>query len=109
MKIQTKKGVYFRFIDDRFITLAHIFWEEYQKEDIIPTITSADDGKHHPNSWHYKGLGWDWRVWNLRNPQNVADNIRKKAQEIDFHYNIIFGDELHKDHIHSEYNEKKVK
>jgi len=106
VKIQTKQGVYFRFIDDRFIDLAQIFWDEYQKEDIVPTVTSADDSKHHPNSWHYKGLGWDWRIWGLTNPQDTADRIRKELREINQSYNIIFGDEAHLDHIHSEFKER---
>ena len=106
MKIQTKLGVYFRFIDDRFITLAHIFWEEYQKDELTPTVTSADDGKHHPNSWHYKGLGWDFRIWGLMNPQDTADRIRVKLKEINESYNIIFGDDAHLDHIHSEFKER---
>ncbi len=106
MKIKIKKGVYFRFIDDIFITLAHIFWQEYQKEGIAPTVTSADDGKHHPNSWHYKGLGWDWRIWGLKNPKNTADRIRVKLKAINPKYKIIFGDPAHLSHIHSEFKEK---
>lgn len=106
MKVQTKQGVYFRFIDDRFIDLAHIFWEEYQKEHFIPTVTSADDGKHHPNSWHYKGLGWDWRIWGLKDVEDTVSRIREKLEFIDPRYNIIFGDPAHLDHIHSEFRDK---
>ena len=114
IKVDCKEGVWFRFISYEFITLARIFCRVYEKHNLIPTVTSACDGKHAENSWHYKGLGWDWRVWGVDDPKTiqnevkeVADEIRREAQAIDYHYDIVYGDEKHLDHIHSEFDFNK--
>lgn len=107
MIIKCKNGVWFKFIDYRFWDLAEIFYYEYQKELIIPTVTSAADGHHSERSFHPHGLGWDWRIWGLKNPAKTANRIRKRARQIDPRYDIVFGDKHHLDHIHTEYDTRK--
>ena len=127
IRINVKKGVVFNVIGYEFCTLARIIYRVLQKYNIIPTITSANDGKHDPDSWHYKDGAWDWRIWGLRprvvsdpegvdNPKTVinevkqaADEIRREAQAIDYHYDVIYGDPKHLDHIHTEYDLNKTK
>jgi hypothetical protein len=107
IKINIKKGVVFNVIAYEFCTLARIIFRVYQKYGAIPTCTSANDGKHATNSWHYFDLGWDWRIWGLSDPQAVADELRQELQAIDFHYDVVFGDPQHLDHIHTEYDLNK--
>ena len=99
--------VHFKFISNEFYVLSKLIFRLYEQYDVIPTVTSADDGDHVYNSWHYKGLAWDWRIWGLSNPKTVADELRHQLQAIDYHYDVIFGDEDHKDHIHTEYDLNK--
>ena len=113
--INFKIGVWLKFIDYRFLWLAKIIWEVYREYDQIPTVTSACDGKHMANSWHYKGLGWDWRIWGIDDPKTpineikeAVDKIREKAKEMSPRYDIVYGDPQHLDHIHSEYDENKI-
>jgi len=104
MIIKCKSGVWFKFIDSRFLDLAKIVYEEYQKAYIIPTVTSAADGEHMSGSFHQEGLAWDWRIWSLKSPKETADRIREKARALDPRYDVVFGDMKHLDHIHTEYD-----
>lgn len=116
IRINVKKGVVFNVIGFEFCTLARIIYRIFQQWDMVPWITSANDGTHAPDSWHYKNLAWDWRIWGVDNPKTVidevkqaADEIRREAQAVDYHYDVIFGDPKHLDHIHTEYDLNKVK
>jgi len=108
IKVLCKEGVWFKEIGYEFLTLARIVYRVYQKHGVTPVVTSACDGKHMKGSWHYEGLAWDWRVWGLKDPKAVWDEIRKEAQAVDFRYDIVFGDEAHLDHAHTEYDLKKI-
>jgi len=107
IRINCKEGVWFKFISYEFLTLSRIVFRVYQKYGIIPTVTSACDGKHMEGSLHPKGLAWDWRIWELSSPGQVWDEIRHEAQAIDRRYDIVFGDDKHLDHAHTEYDENK--
>jgi len=114
IKINVKKGVVFNVIGYEFCTLARIVSRIYEKYNVTPTVTSANDGKHDPDSWHYKDEAWDWRVWGVDNPKTpidevkqAADEIRQAAQNIDYHYDVIYGDKDHLNHIHTEFDLNK--
>ena len=116
IKIKIKKGVVFNIIGPEFCTLARILYRIFQKYNIIPEVTSANDSKHLPDSWHYKDLAWDWRIWGvddfktpINEVQQAADELRHELQAVDFHYDVIYGDKDHLDHIHTEYDLKKEK
>ena len=127
IRINVKKGVVFKVIGYEFCTLARIVYRVLERRGIVPTVTSANDGKHLPDSWHYQDLGWDWRIWGVaagpdgplaRRDDSItpidevklaADEIRKELQAIDYRYDVIYGDKDHLDHIHTEYDLKKVK
>jgi len=108
MKILYKEGVYLKFSDKTFLDLALIFFEEYQKDGVIPMVTSACDGRHMVGSLHGEGLAWDWRIWGLKDPGATADQIRIRARELNPRYDIVFGDPDHLDHIHSEFDIRKA-
>jgi len=116
IRINIKKGVVFKVIGYEFCTLARIVFRVLERRGIVPTVTSANDGNHLPDSWHYKDLGWDWRIWgvdDLKTPidevSQAADEIRKELQAIDYRYDVIYGDKDHLDHIHTEFNLKKAR
>jgi len=108
IRINSKEGIWYKFIDYRFLHMARVVFRVYQKQDVIPTVTSAADGVHGPGSYHPDGLGWDFRVWGLSGLQAVADEIREELKTIDFHYDVVYGDSKHLDHIHIEFDERKV-
>jgi hypothetical protein len=112
--VNCKEGIWFRFITFEFLVLARIVYRVFQKYGIIPVVTSACDGKHRADSWHYQGLGWDWRIWGMDDPKTpidevkkAADEIRREVQAIDYHYDVVYGDKDHLDHIHTEYDLNK--
>lgn len=116
IRINIKKGVVFNVIGPEFCTLARIVSSTLQKYGVIPTVTSANDSKHAANSWHYKDLAWDWRIWGVDDPktpinevQEAVDELRHELQAIDYHYDVIYGDKEHLDHIHTEYDLNKVR
>jgi len=107
IRINIKKGVVFNVIGYEFCALSRIVFRVFEKYNVIPTLTSAYDGEHVPDSWHYKDLGWDWRTWGLADPKAAADAIRRQAQALDYRYDVIFGDKKHLDHIHTQYDLNK--
>ena len=114
IRINIKKGVVFNVIGYEFCALSRIVFRVFEKYNVIPTLSSAYDGEHDPDSWHYKDLGWDWRTWGVDDPKTVidevkqaADEIRKEVQAIDYHYDVIYGDKDHLDHIHTQYDLNK--
>lgn len=62
-------------------------------------ITSCVDKKHSATSLHYAGAAVDLRIWNLQDPQHVADELNKRLG-VDF--DVLFE----KDHIHIEWQPK---
>ena len=70
----------------------------YKKRGLECIITSANDGKHGPNTLHHKGLALDIRTWALngREPEVVAEMQEALGPE----YDVV----LEKDHIHLEYD-----
>jgi len=108
LRIKCKKGVWFRFVSSEFVELARIFHDVYQAEGLVPTVTSAADGVHGKNSLHPEGWAWDWRIWGLKDTQAVADEIRRRARDLSFRYDIVFGDPRHRNHIHSEFDIRKT-
>lgn len=104
MQINCKEGVWFKFIDEIFMVIAHIVYEEYANKLVTPTVTSACDSYHKAGSLHFQGLAWDWRVWGLENPQGVADRIRIRVRKISPRYDVVYGDADHLDHIHTEFD-----
>ena len=105
IRVDCKEGVWFKFISWEFLVCAQTVFGIFQNYGVIPVVTSACDGKHMDGSYHYTGLGWDFRVWGLDNPQRVADEIRIQLRDHDYHYDVI----LEKDHIHMEYDVNKTK
>ena len=92
---------------DFCLILARV-WSDFGHGE--PTITSGADGKHGINSYHYKGLAWDVRIWGMSETEaeQVANALRRELTEIHHAFQAVYGDKAHKDHIHVEYDLKKA-
>lgn len=62
-------------------------------------ITALMDGKHMPDSLHYKGMAVDLRTRELFNttPQNIVNLLKAR---LGYKYDVV----LESDHIHIEYD-----
>ena len=100
-----KRGVNLYAIDDLLVDTLQTVYEAYLPWGTTPVMTSGCDGAHCENSLHYKGKAWDFRVFDLKQPQTVADDIRRRLKEKSPHYQVLYGDKNHMDHIHIEYDE----
>lgn len=100
--IQVKEGVIFKEFNNSFIQLYKAVDEVWQNATtIVPTITSANDGKHMDHSLHYKNLAWDLRTHNLEVEQ--IDKILVGLQQtLGLGWDVI----READHIHVEYDPK---
>ena len=107
IKIKCKEGVWFKEINHYFLEAARVVYRIYQTYGVVPTVTSACDGDHLPNSFHFEGLAWDFRIWGLPHPNVVANLIREELRKNDFRYDVVFDDPQHLNHIHIEYDTRK--
>jgi hypothetical protein len=64
-------------------------------------ITSASDGKHGPNSFHYKGMALDLRTSSLRSEHVHPVYIALKSA-LGAQFDVV----LESDHIHLEFDTK---
>lgn len=82
-------------------------------------ITSANDGTHKVGSKHYKSEAFDIRIWNVRGydgPHREMGKLTWTKQEVITNwarglrlalgddYDVVYGDRLHLDHIHVEWD-----
>ncbi len=102
MQIKVKEGVVFKELNGQLFHLCATAASVFKRYKIAPTITSANDGKHLPNSYHYKNLAWDLRVWGLPNPKQVAAELSALLNIKEHDFDVIFAG----NHIHIEYDPK---
>ena len=76
-----------------------IYWE---KAGVSCVITSGSDGKHGPNSLHYKGKALDFRTNNLR-PEQVHPVYMALKEALGPQYDTV----LESDHVHCEFDPKE--
>ena len=104
-------GVFIKEINQPFIDFCRILWRVWSDFGHgAPTITSGADGKHGINSYHYKGLAWDVRVWGFSQTgaETVARRLQDELRGINPAFDVVYGDAAHKDHIHVEYDLNKA-
>jgi len=119
LKLRVKdKTVWFSEINYEFLVVARCVCRVYSRYNTIPVVTRAaeDAPGSVPNSWHFKGLAWDFRIWGVDDPKTVenematcANEIRKELNAIDYRYTVLYGDAGHKNHMHIEYDLDKVR
>ena len=71
---------------------------------ILFTITSVRDGVHMPGSFHYSGLAFDIRIFDLRGvlAHVVADRLREALGSL---FTVV----LEQDHIHVEFDHEETR
>lgn len=81
------------------LLIAQPIWDE-AGVDLV--VTSCLDGKHGPNSFHYKGLALDLRTRDFKSgaAKEAADMLRAYLGR---HYDVV----LEKDHLHVEHDQKE--
>ena len=83
-----------------FPIIEKLSWEIFGREAII---TSGNDGKHSPNSLHYKGLAADLRTKDQTHEKITAFAARLQM-EIGDDYDVVIEEDP--PHIHVEYDPK---
>lgn len=73
----------------------------HEKFGVPCVVTSGSDGKHGPNSLHYKGKALDFRTNNLRGPQVHPIYLALK-EALGAQFDVVLED----DHIHCEFDPK---
>lgn len=65
-------------------------------------VTSITEGRHRPDSFHYRGLAFDLRIHNV--PQALRGPLVSRLREVlgDDEWDVI----LEPDHVHCEYDPK---
>jgi len=107
MEIHIKQGVWILYINDPFLAFCQGLWEVWQRWGDTPTITSGCEGQHMEGSLHYKGLAWDVRIWGIHDPYTMAQQLDRHLNAGAKMYDLRYGDEYHRYHIHVEYDPKE--
>lgn len=79
--------------------IAQGIFERHAKECVI---TSCSDGKHGPNSLHYKGKALDLRTRHLR-PEQVHPVFLELRTALGPQFDVVLED----DHMHLEFDPKE--
>lgn len=76
--MKLKPGVNLKDVNWRMFFAAIVAEEIYHKYGAELVITSANDGKHRPDSLHYRGLALDLRTWQISGrEQQVANELQQ--------------------------------
>ena len=94
-----KSGVDIRGLTPQMAIAYTIACRCYGQYDCV--ITSASDGKHGPNSLHYKGQALDLRTRHL-NGQGLQAVYHKLKESLGEQFDVV----LESDHIHVEWDPK---
>jgi hypothetical protein len=70
-------------------------------------ITSANDSKHGPNSWHYKGRALDLRMKHVEN-LDKARLVHEVRDSLGLQFDVVFEAEGQpNEHLHIEFDPKE--
>lgn len=96
-----KTGVDLRGLQPQIVLACCIMQPIYHRHGYEFVITSGSDGKHGPNSLHYKGLAVD-----LRTRHVLPLDLPKLIYEIKHALHSQFDVVLESDHLHVEWDPK---
>lgn len=99
--MRVKDGVTFDGVKGPILYAMHLI-EKIMEGTGEYCITSVTDGKHGPNSLHYKGLAMDLRTRHLKEVANVNLIAKAIRGELGGMYDVV----VERDHIHIEVSDK---
>lgn len=100
--LNLKPSVVFKRITKQQLKMLQTALDVWTFFGFTPTVTSANDSKHRTNSLHYTDLALDFRTKDL--PPGVAGGIASQLQtSLGLGYDVV----MEKDHIHTEYDNKR--
>jgi hypothetical protein len=108
-KILIKSGVVFKEFNEYFFLFMVALRNAGNKFGHNYTVTSANDGTHCDDSYHYKDTGWDVRLKNL--PSSHWYVLQKELKDnLPEYFDIIIEniDDPDNVHLHSEADLDKV-
>lgn len=79
MKLEIKEGVVFQELNDQLFKIMRVYHDAMLLFRVTPVITSSHDGKHLPNSLHYKNLALDLRSRDLNDGQKERLLLEMKS------------------------------
>ena len=101
--LKVKEGVVFKVLMPQVLGMFNALNKLSGSLRVNIVITSGNDGKHSKESYHYKNLAIDIRIWGLDKDQ--IDMIMDKLQGLAFRGHTSYYDVvLEKDHIHAEFD-----
>jgi len=107
--IQIKDGVKFKEINKYCLEFLLALDHCCQRFNRCYTITSANDGQHSSNSYHYKNLAWDIRLKDLpKSHWHVLRDTLKLSLGKYFDVIIEYPEDEFKCHIHAECDLEKL-
>lgn len=97
-----KTGVDLRGLQPQMVLAYVLIRGVYGRHGYTCTITSGSDGKHGPNSLHYKGCALDIRTRDVL-PDTLAVMVLEIKQALGAQFDVV----LEKDHLHVEWDVKE--
>lgn len=96
-----KTGVDLRGLQPQMVLAYVLIREVYGRHGYTCTITSGSDGKHGPESLHYKGCALDIRTRDVL-PDTLGVMVLEIKQALGGQFDVV----LEKDHLHVEFDPK---
>ncbi len=109
--IAVKETVRFKRFTPEIVALLPLIVAVWTAEarETVPTITSANDSTHGPNSYHYSDYALDLRSKNLSTEQKDRILEALKKELVGKNYDVILESRgTDKEHFHIEFNARKV-
>ena len=100
MAIQILPEVRFKIIPVEMIEMFYAILNAASIQGCEPTITGASFNGYPKGKVHDRGYAIDIRIHDIPDPKAYADEIRNELGIVDPHYVVLYGDPLHRDHIH---------
>jgi hypothetical protein len=105
MTMYLKPGVKLTALQPQMVLAAAIVHSIYQRNNVLCTITSANDSTHMVGSLHYSGCALDFRTKNYASSKALLVEQIKTALGDDF--DVVFeGQDTDNEHLHVEYQPK---
>lgn len=97
MKIMIKPGAVLLELNSHLFHVAYTVHSVWQKRGQVPILTSASEGKHKDGSLHYKGLAWDFRAWNIPDPEKATEELSNLLNISGHLYDVLLESKTIKD------------